>query len=193
MAILAVVMTTVYVSFSAAGASVEHAESFRDSMDLGRTLLAMMKKDLENTYCDAKGSIFSGKKNEEEVGNEQIRRDSLTLTTLTNWRKPESKETELWKVGYFFKERPEGDGYVLMRSEDRTVSGVDEVVDDTVEYEITDAIRSLQIRYGTGEQWKDEEGNGTSCSYPRGAEITLTMQDGTVLLTRADIVGKQLK
>jgi len=191
MAILAVVLTTIYASFSAAGVSVEHAESVRDSMDLGRTLLALMNRDIANAFCrsNMQGTFFLGKKNEVEVGGEAVRMDSISLTTLTNWRRPGSNETELWAVGYFFKERPEGDGYVLMRREDRAV-GSEQAVNDATEYEITDAVRSLQIRYWDGAKWIDDRGSESMCFDPLPAEITLTMRDGTVLLTRADVVRK---
>ena len=189
MTILAVIMTAIYTSFSAAGASVEHAEQVRDGNDLGRTLLALMTRDLANAYrrSDRKGTFFHGKKDEVEEEGGRVRRDSLALTTLTNWRRPDSKETELWEVGYFFKERPDGDGNVLMRREDRTV-GDEDAVDGAVEYEITDAVRSLQVRYWDGAKWIDDRGSDGMCVDPLPAEITLTLKDGRVFLTRADIV-----
>ena len=189
MAILAVVMTAIYAGFSAAGASVEHAEASRDSMDLGRTLMALMTRDIANAFCRSgmQGTFFFGKKEEVEIEGEKYRMDSLALTTLTNWRRPDSKETELWKVGYFFQEKPEGDGRVMMRHEQRIVGSEDlENVETT--YEITDAVRSLQIRYWNGASWIDDRGSETKCDEPLPAEITLTLKDGTVLMTRADVV-----
>lgn len=187
--ILAVIMTAVYTSFSAAGASVEHAEQVRDSNDLGRTLLAVMTRDLSNAYCrsDRKGTFFSGKKNEVEVESEKLRMDSLALTTLTNWRRPGSKETELWEVGYFFQERPDGDGYVLMRREDRAV-GDENAVETAAEYEITDRVRSLQVRYWNGASWIDDRGGSGMCVDPLPMEVTLVLQDGRVFQSRVDVV-----
>jgi hypothetical protein len=189
MAILAVVMTAIYASFTTAGASVEHAEGSRDSMDLGRTLMALLTRDIANAYCSPSldGTFFFGKKQEAEVDGDTYRMDSLALTTLTNWRRPDSKETELWKVGYFFQEKPEGDGHVLMRREQRIV-GTEDLENGETTYEITDAVRSLQIRYWNGANWIDDQGSETKCDKPLPAEITLTLKDGTVLLTRADVV-----
>ena len=101
MAILAVVMTVIYTSFSAAGRNVEQAETMRDETDLARTLISRISDDIANAYVNrnmnfsAPITIFDGKKEEVENGGEQIRHDSINLTTLTNWRKPDSKEMEL--------------------------------------------------------------------------------------------------
>jgi hypothetical protein len=151
-----------------------------------------MSADISNVYCGGvKGVFLYGKKEEKEAEGEKYRIDSLSLTTLTNWRRPESRETELWEVGYFFKEKPEGNGRVLMRREKRTVGGSEEdIAADATEYEITDAVRSLQIRYLVGAEWKDEIGSAAACDDKSltGAEITLTTQDGRVFMTQVDMV-----
>lgn len=122
MAILAVITTVIYVSFSTAAMNVEQAEKLRDETDIARALLTRLSTDIANAYLKGNVNvIFRGEKEElnTEVGqsDQKIRHDKITLTTLTNWRKSDSKETELWEVGYFFKEKPEGEGYMLYRRE----------------------------------------------------------------------------
>jgi prepilin-type N-terminal cleavage/methylation domain-containing protein len=194
LAILAGIVTVVYASFSTASQNVEQAEKVRDDTDLARTLIARISDDLANAYCKAgtqgKGTFFYGKKEEKEVSGNKLRLDSLSLTTLTNWRKPDSKETDLWEVGYFFKEKADGSGFVMMRREKRNLNTEESSLDDETEYEITDSVESLQLRYytGSGSQPTDELGSSTSCARPTAVEMTLTLASGKVYLTQVDVV-----
>lgn len=195
LAILAVIMTVIYASFSTASQNVEQAEKVRDETDLARTLIARISDDLANAYCktgvQGKGTFFYGKKEEKDVRGNKLRLDSLSLTTLTNWRKPDSKETDLWEVGYFFKEKADGSGYVMMRRERRNLNTQESASEEETEYEITDVVDSLQLRYYTGSQWTDELGGSTSCTRPTAVEMTLTLASGKVYLTQVDIVKLQ--
>ena len=209
MAILVVLMSVVYGSFSTAGRNVEQAEAARDETDLARTLLAKLSDDLVNAYDNFKMiavnpntnanvnlTVFYGKKAETGEGEDKVRRDSLSLTTLTNWRKPDSKETELLEVGYFFKEKPDGSGYSLYRREKRELSADVPPLEGGVEYEITDRVEGLQFRYYNGTQWVDEwdtrtivvpAGSSTASRLPKTVELTLTLDTGKVYVTQADV------
>ncbi len=200
MAILVVLMSVVYGSFSTAGRNVEQAEAARDEADLARTLLAKLTDDLTNAYINPKMNavdpntnlnvnltILYGKKEETGVGEDKVRRDSLSLTTLTNWRKPDSKETELLEVGYFFKEKPDGNGYTFYRREKRELSADVPPLEGGVEYEITDHLEGLQIRYYNGTTWADEWDTRTLVGLPRTVELTLTFDTGNVYITQADV------
>ncbi len=190
MAILAVIMTVVYASFSTAGRNVEQAETLRDETDLARALLVRLASDIANAYVNKlmNTTHFNGKK-EEIIGgaaDKKIRRDSITVTTLTNWSpRPNSKETELWDVGYFFKEKPDGKGVSLFRSEKRDLSK-DAPPDGETEYEITDRVESLQFRYSAdGINWTDDGWNGSSS--PKAVEIILTLDNGKLYTTKVDV------
>ena len=185
MAILAGVVTVIYASFSTASQSVERAEKARDEIDLARTLLAKLSQDIESTYCLGNIRIFYGKKEEVDLKDGKFRHDSLTLTTLTNWRKPDSKETELLVLGYFFKQKPDGTGYMLMRREKRDLSEVAPPLEGGVEYEITDRVNELRLRYLSGSSWAEETGSAASCAPPRAVEITLVLQSGKQYMTEA--------
>ncbi len=194
MAILAVVVTAVYASFSSAGASVEHAEAERDGTDLARTLLARMTNDLANAYCrmGMQGTFFHGRKVEQEVDGEPLRTDSLSLTTLTNWRRPGTKETALWEVGYFFQEAPEGGRSILMRRERRVLNREDQPAEEAAEYRLTDGVEALRLRYSLdGRTWTDELGGSASCVRPRAVELTVTLRSGKVYQTAIDVVKAQ--
>mgnify|MGYP001563265710 CR=1 FL=1 len=202
MAILSVIMTVIYASFSTAGKNVEQAEAIRDETDLARTLIARLSADIANAYptvsanYPAVPTIFYGKKEEAGdrigAGDEKIRRDSISLTTLTNWRKPDSKETELWEVGYFFKEKPDGQGYVLFRREKRELSKDVPALEGGVEYEITDRVESLQYTYSNnGSTWTDTGWDSRSSAFgnklPKAVEITLILDTGRMYSARVDV------
>jgi hypothetical protein len=128
------------------------------------------------------------------AGNEKIRRDSISFTTLTHWRKPGSKETELWEVGYFFKEKPDGKAFSLFRREKRELNKEVPALDGGDEYEITDRVESLRFRYKqgnqTGSQWRDSwdtKSSPTNGILPKLVEIALTLDTGKVYITQVAI------
>ncbi len=181
MSILALIMTVIYTSFSTASRSVESAELLRDETDLARTLIARLSQDIENADCDhvAYNAVFYGKK--DEVGTEGVKRrhDSLALTTLTNFPRPDSKETELLEVGYYFKEKADGKGYSLMRREKRELTQELKPLEGGVEYELTDQVDELRFRYsGSGSTWVDEWGSSVQCMKPALVEMTVVLLSG---------------
>lgn len=182
--ILAVIATTIYGSFSTTGRNVERAEEVRDGTDMARTLVARLTNDIANA-CIIGGmseTFFYGRKFETEEKKQRF--DSIHLTTLTNWRRPDSKEMELWEVGYFFKERPDGTGRVLMRKEKRELSKDPPPREGGVDYELTDAVQALRLRYYNGAKWTDEWTQG---GQPKAVDIVLTLADGRVYATKVNI------
>lgn len=193
MAILAVILTVIYASFSTAGRDIEQAEALRDETDLARSLIIRLSSDIANAYIKQDAIfVFYGKKEEMQDqtarNGDKIRHDNITMTTLTNWPKPNSKETELWEVGYFFKEKPEGRGYGLFRREKRELSKDVPPLEGGVEYEITDRVQSLRFRYSEdGAKWTDEGWDRSRNRTPRAVEIVLVLDNGKVYTTRVDI------
>ncbi len=208
MAILAVIMAVVYGSFSSASRNVEQAEAARDETDLARTLLAKMTDDITNAYYNRSMSplnqntnknvnltVFSGQKAEVGTGDDKVRHDSLALTTLTNWHRPGTTETELMETGYFFNEKPDGSGYSLFRREKRDLGPDTPPLEGGAEYELTDKVEALQFRYydGTRSQWVDQWDASTGSTLntlPQRVEVTLTLDSGNVYVTEAEVLNK---
>ena len=187
LAILSVIMTVIYASFSTASSTVEQAEARRDQTDLGRTLAAKMAEEIANAYYNPamKESIFYGKKS--TPTDEGARFDSIALTSLTNWRKNESKETDLWEVGYRFEMAPEGAGQVLVRHEKRDMDKERTPLEGGADMIVTDRIGDLRLRYYDGSAWKDEWDTRTMNRLPRAVEIRLVLKDGPVFLTSVEV------
>lgn len=198
-AIMSVLVTVIYTSFSTASRNVEQAEEIRDTSDLARTLLAKLSDDIANAYVNTRMNqpvvltIFYGKKEEEGLGEDKKRHDALSLTALTNARTLGSKETDLWEVGYFFKEKTEGSGRVMMRREKRELNKVSPALEgDFFQYKVTDRVKNLQFRYfdiGT-QQWVDEwdsRTKGASNLLPKAVEITLLLDDGSSYITEVEV------
>jgi prepilin-type N-terminal cleavage/methylation domain-containing protein len=195
-AIMAFIVSVIYASFFTASRSVEQAEAIRDDTDLARTLIAKMSDDIHNAWCNTiptGKTVFYGKKQEQEAGGNKRRTDSLYLTTLTNSRKLNSKETELLEVGYFFKERPDNSGYSLMRHEKKELNNDEPPLEGGTDYEVTDKVVELHLRYRktNNSPWLDEVGSSTPCSQPNAlpqtVEISLTLEDGSLYITRVDV------
>jgi prepilin-type N-terminal cleavage/methylation domain-containing protein len=196
--ILAFIVSIVYASFSTTSNNVEQAEKIRDNTDLARTLLIKMSDEITNAYVvtgyatNVVPTIFFGKKDELRTDKDIIRHDSLSMTTLTNWRRQNSKETDLWEVGYFFKEKADGTGYVLMRREKRELSRDVPALEGGIEYEITDKVASLQFRYSPdGTTWSDEwdsRTKGTTIKQlPKIVELGLKLESSETYTLRLDM------
>lgn len=190
-AILSMIVTVIYASFSTAESSVKQAEEIRDQTDLARTLMTRLSDDIHNAYCYSnfpQKSMFYGKKQEVDISGTKRRLDSIQLTTLTNSRTRNSKETDLWLVGYSFKEKSDGSGYILMREEKRDLSGTEPLLEGTTEYEITDRVEELHLAYFKSSYPMDEEfGSISSCSLPKMVAITLAFDDGSVYSTKVNV------
>jgi general secretion pathway protein J len=187
LAILALVVTIVYMAFSTTSVNVERAEAARDETDLARALISRLSSDIANAYCRTSQSattFFFGKKEEAEEEGKRYRRDSLALTTLTNWRRPDTKESELWEVGYFFREKPDGSGSVLMRREKRELNKDVPPLEGGMEYELTGRVRELRLRYLVNKKWQDDYGGSRCSGLPTAVEIALTLEDEKFYVTQ---------
>ncbi len=190
LAILAAIITVVYASFSTASRNVENAEASRDETDLARTLIARLADDIANAYYNSAMSgttIFYGKKGELGTGDDKRRFDSISMTALTNWRKPDSKETDLWEVGYHFEETADVRGRVLMRREKRELSKDIPLLEGGVDYEITNKVEEFQLRYYNGSQWADEWDTRKHPNLPKAVELSLTFAEEKRYITMVDI------
>jgi general secretion pathway protein J len=187
-AILAVIVTEIYRSFTVSSEGVHQAEAVRDGTDAARTLLSRLTSDVANAYARSAmpETFLYGRKAEDE--ETKVRTDALFLTTLTNWRRADSPETDLWEVGYYFQDRPEDKKRVLMRKEKRELSRDVPPMEGGVEYELTDEVKGLQVRYSPdGMSWKDEWDTKNRGGLPRSVEIVLSLADGRVYATQVDI------
>ncbi len=187
-AIMSLIVTVIYTSFSTSSRNVEQAEKSRDTADLVRTLVAKLSNDIANAYVNPSmnvPTIFRGKKVQPETGNDKNRYDELYLTTLTNWRRPDSKETDLWEVGYYFKQKPDGTGVVMMRREKRELSKDVPALEGGIEYVMTDRIASLQYQFYNGSTWSDEW-NATTI-WPSVVEIAILLDNGSSYITRVAV------
>ena len=89
-------------------------------------------------------------------------------------------------MGYFFEEKPDGNGYTLFRREKRELSKDVPALEGGVEYEITDRVESLQFRYYNGSTWTDAWDKSLS-KVPTAVEIALTLDTGKVYVTQVDV------
>ncbi|HEY6011251.1 MAG TPA: type II secretion system protein GspJ [Nitrospirota bacterium] len=188
-AIMSGIVTVIYASFFTSSMNIEKAEEKRDAADLARTLIARLSSDITNACYqqDMKETFFYGKSS--GTASDEPRRDSIALTAYTNWRTPNSKETDLWEVGYRFEEQPEKNGTLLIRKEKRELSTDSPPLEGGRDYELTDRVKSLKLRYFNGTTWSDDWDNRSqrSAQLPKAVEITLLLDDGSVYSTQVEV------
>jgi general secretion pathway protein J len=186
-AIMSGIVTVIYASFSTASSNVAQAEARRDHADLARTLMSKLSNDITNAYYNPSMSetIFYGKQS--TTAQDEKRYDSISLTTLTNWRKPDSKESDLWEVGYRFDEQPDKSTRVMVRNEKRELSKDHPPLEGGTDFIITDLIKGFRLRYSSGTTWADEWDSRALHSLPKAVEIALELTDGSVFITRVEV------
>ncbi len=185
LAILALAASVLYASFSTTSTNVDVAEALREDTDLARTILMRLSHDIVNAYCNSgvQETFFYAKKEEVQTPDGPKRMDSLYLTTMTNTRRPGTEETDLWEVGYFFKEKPDGSGYVLMRREKREIRKDSPPLEGGEEYPVTDKIDGLELSSYYGSKWRDEVGGPDKCIRPEAVRVTLSLYGGKIYTT----------
>lgn len=187
-AIMSGIVAVVYATFFTSSRNVEQAEMRRDASDLARTLIAKLSSDITNAHFNPamRETFFTGRKSGAEQNAPRF--DGLGLTTLTNWRRPNTKESELWEVGYWFEETPDREGRVLLRKEKREVSKDSAPLEGGEDFVLTNQVKSLRLRYFNGSTWNDEFDNRSSrAALPKAVEITLVLGDDTHYQTRVEV------
>ncbi len=191
-AIMAGIVSVIYSSFFTASRNIEQAEKVRDASDLVRTLVSKLSTDIANAYVNSGMNpltIFYGKMVLSDTGSDSsgnaIHFDELYMTTLTNWRRPGTPETDLCEVGYYFKQKPDGSGYTLMRREKRELNPAVPALEGGVEYGLTDRVKGLQFQYYNGTVWSSNWPSGTTL--PSAVQISLLFDDGSTYITKVDV------
>lgn len=186
--ILSIVVAAIYGGFSTMSASVQNAETRRDATDLARTLVAKLSDDITNAYYNPSmpETIFYGK-GTDATAEEGLRLDSISLTTLTNWRRPDSKEMNLWEVGYRIEAQPDNTGKLLIRREKRELVKESPPLEGGTDLVVTDRVEALRLRYFNGITWGDEWDSRSRRMLPKAVEIMVTLDDGTSYITSVEV------
>lgn len=184
--ILSLIVTVIYMSFATTGRNVEQAEAARDMADLARTLTSRIANDITNAYYTnaMPETIFYGAS---MPGDEDARFDSISLTTLSSWRRSNTKETELCEIGYRFVPLAGGHGMKLLRREKRELNRDYPPLEGGSEYLITEHVTGMQLRYYDGAAWTDGWDSRTRNALPKEVEIQLALDDGSSYITRMEV------
>ncbi|MBW2059937.1 MAG: prepilin-type N-terminal cleavage/methylation domain-containing protein [Deltaproteobacteria bacterium] len=169
MAILAVILTSIYWVFANHQRSVEAASESRDAYGQGRIILDRMVRDLAGAWLPAGNRlktgfsyIFDGQK------------DRLNLITTARLSPDIAPGLDLVEVGYRTVENEDGEELTLLRRQDRTPDG--EALEGGTEIFLTRSLRHFEISYinRLGEElstWQAKDAGGL----PRAVRINLTL------------------
>jgi type II secretion system protein J len=185
-AIMAGIVTVIYMSFFTASRNVEQAEARRDATDLARTLLTKLSNEIANAYYSRSmtETFFYGKKSSAEP--DAPRFDNIAFTTLAN---NVQDEAELREVGYSFEEASEKNTRMLIRKEKRDLSTSTPPLEGGEDSTLTDRIKSLRLRYFNGSTWTEDWDNRTQRSLqpPNAVEITLVLDGGFLYSMQVEV------
>jgi len=175
MAILAILATMVYASFSASIRMIERVDSEADIYREARFILARLSEELSMAYRP-KGkaipeAIFVGE-NGVMDGRPQ---DSLRFTSLSHARSiADEAASDLNLIEYRFEIDPEDRGWVLLHRERNNLDGLSQ--GGSGEFVIGEGIYSLNLRYFDGKTWVDGWDAESEKALPRVVEIEIQFQ-----------------
>jgi len=199
MVVLALAMSIVYETFGRASAAVTRTERFVDINHASRFILRTLADDLSSAsvFRNNKAAFFKGEKHEMDGG---ARMDRLAFTGYGRRLASPGAAPDQAVISWFAVENPDGEGYILMRSEHFNVfEQYDQEKAEENSFDITDRIISFQVSFSASgaadQQWEDEYSSERLKSPPGIVNIKLTLKgDAGEEITRSAIipVGEKL-
>ena len=178
-AILSIIMSVLYKSFTASTEGIKRAETVDDINSTVRVIFLKLMDDINSAYLDKnnKNTKFVG----DSKRDKELPQDSLSLTSLSNLRMiKDAKETDLHEIGYYLKEdynyQRQEKKLSLFRREKKTI-GVEPVLEGGETYELTDEIAGIGFNYYDGATWKDKWDSRITKTLPNAVEVEIILFD----------------
>ncbi len=173
-AIAAIVMAIVSYTLISVMENREYLEKETDFYQSAQLILDMISKDFACAFVSSREDyrIFTGE-DASYVGDDRDRVDFTALSHFS-WKK-DAKESDQCEVGYFVLDVAEEKTNYLMRRYDATIDT--EPGDGGQAMELLKGIKSFNIRYYDGNEWKDQWSLENDVYLPYVVEITLELED----------------
>lgn len=174
-AILAIVLTTVYESFVQTRKVIGKAEASIEELRGVRAAFTRMMQDVSMAFMvkDNDNTFFTGT----DDYSEGYATDSMDFTSYSNRiRNNDSKESDQIEVGYSLKRGNEGKAVLIKRVKKR--------IDDNPGYggdsfELSEDIVGLNLRYLDEDAWVDSWDSRVNKTIPKAVEITIIVKDSS--------------
>lgn len=174
-AILAIVLSTVYGSFVQTRKVIDKTEASIEELRGVRAAFTRMMQDVSMAFIvkDNDKTFFTGT----DDYSDGYFSDSIDFTSYSNRiRNNDSKESDQTEVGYSLKRGNEGKAVLIKRIKKR--------IDDSTgyggdSYEISEDIVGLDFRYLDDEAWVDSWDSRVNKTIPQAVEITIIVKDSS--------------
>ena len=174
-AILAIVLSTVYESFVMTRKAIGKTEASIEELRGVRAAYSRMMQDVSMAFLvkDNDRTFFKGT----DESSEGYPNDSIDFTAYSNRiRNKDAKESDQAEVGYYMKRGNEG-GSVLMKRIKRRIDENPGYGGDS--FEITEDIVGLNFRYLDNDAWVDSWDSTVNKNIPQAVEITIIVKDSS--------------
>ena len=174
-AILAIVLSTVYESFVQTRKAIGKTEASIEELRGVRAAFSRMMQDVSMAFLvkDNDRTFFKGT----DDHSEGYPNDSIDFTSYSNrMRNKDAKESDQTEVGYYMKRGNEG-GSVLMKRVKRRIDDNPGYGGDS--FEITEDIVGLNFRYLDSGAWADSWDSSVNKTIPQAVEITIILKDSS--------------
>lgn len=175
LAILAVLATLVYSSFSASVNAMEQVNREMDPYRQARAILSRMSEEISMAYWPGENAFPEGLFVGEDRVVEDRPWDRIQFTSLSHFRYLKNEtSSDLTLVEYGLQTNPQGRPVLLYRSRPN-LFGLSEAADQL--FVLGEGIHGLDFRYFDGKDWQDEWLAGNSGGLPLAVQIEIFFSD----------------
>ncbi|MDD5434103.1 MAG: type II secretion system protein GspJ [Nitrospira sp.] len=174
-AILAIVLSTVYESFVQTRKAIGKTEASIEELRGVRAAFSRIMQDISMAFLvkENDSTFFTGK----DDSSEGYPSDSIDFTSYANRiRNKDAKESDQAEIGYYLKRGNEG-GSVLMKRVKKRIDTNPGYGGDS--FEITEDIVGLNFRYLDNDAWVDSWDSSVNKTIPQAVEITIIVKDSS--------------
>lgn len=174
-AILAIVLSTVYESFVQTRKAIGKTEASIEELRGVRAAFSRIMQDISMAFLvkDNDSTFFTGK----DDYSEGYPSDSIDFTSYGNRiRNKDAKESDQAEIGYYLKRGNEG-GAVLMKRIKKRIDASPGYGGDS--FEITEDIVGINFRYLDNDSWVDSWDSSVNKTIPQAVEITIIVKDSS--------------
>lgn len=170
MAILAVVSTLVYTSFSGSLKAIDRVGQEADVYRDARFVLSRMSEEISMAYWPGTQGSFAGVFAGQNARVGGVAMDTLQFTALSHFRiLPDELSTDLTQITYSLERNPETERWSLLHHATPHFLGLAGIPDER--FVIGEGIHGLNLRYFDGTDWWDRWDTAEKNALPKVVEV----------------------
>jgi prepilin-type N-terminal cleavage/methylation domain-containing protein len=162
----ALLLSVIYWTYFSINRSIDSASENQDTLETGRTLSEMIRKDVRCIYPHNFPII---------VRNEEIEDYSLGEFEFVTFTRSSKNQIELRRVGYLLKDSGNNKDRILIKRESPDLSNL--LGQNSKSFEVSRAVRSFHVELFDGTEWVSRRDVDSTGVVPKQVKVTFEVLD----------------